>query len=101
MQLTATYACDRHERSSDTRPLLQLRLPGNMPLQHLRSSCRGRLPDGDIRIIQVCHHMVPNKFQQLALAKVKSAQSQKCNPYQGWTLQLPCMAQGAFTVEGS
>ena len=68
---------DGHELPIQMNPaILQLRMLGHMPLQHLRSSGGRRSAYGNIGIIQVCHHMVPYKLQKIELAKVKGTQGQ-------------------------
>ncbi len=84
------HVCQWQKLAIQRRSILQLRMLGHMPLQHLRSSSSRRSADGYIWIIQVGHDMVPHKLQQVILSKVKCAQGEQGNSNQGWPLQFPC-----------
>jgi len=84
------HVCQWQKLAIQRRSILQLRMLGHMPLQHLRSSSSRRSADGYIWIIQIGHDMVPHKLQQVILSKVKCAQGEQGNSNQGWPLQFPC-----------
>ncbi len=89
-QAGQAHICQWQELAIQRRSILQLRMLGHMPLQHLRSSSSRRSADGYIWIIQIGHDMVPHKLQQVILSKVKCAQGEQGNSNQGRPLQFPC-----------
>ena len=89
-QAGQAHICQRQKLAIQRSSILQYRMLGHMPLQHLRSSSSRRSADGYIWIIQVGHDMVPHKLQEVILSKVKCAQGEQGNSNQGWPLQFPC-----------